>query len=95
MRATNIKLSHTGTTFDCIFKGDNKKYTHGLKGFIAEMITYDVDVKNVIFDTEIGAYLLEPSRKSYDIEGLSYDYLNISLTSLTSSILYINYNIFK
>jgi len=66
-------------------EGDNKKYTHGLKGFIAEMITYDVDVKNVIFDTEIGAYLLEPSRKSYDIEGLSYDYLNISLTDSAKS----------
>ena len=26
VRATNIKLSHTGTTFDCIFKGDKKKY---------------------------------------------------------------------
>ena len=26
VRATNIKLSHTGTTFDCIFKGDKTKY---------------------------------------------------------------------
>lgn len=24
--ATNIKLSHNGTTFDCVFKGDNNKY---------------------------------------------------------------------
>jgi UDP-N-acetylmuramoyl-tripeptide--D-alanyl-D-alanine ligase len=26
VRATNIKLNHNGTTFDCIFKGDDKKY---------------------------------------------------------------------
>ena len=26
VRATNIKLSHTGTTFDVIFKGDKEKY---------------------------------------------------------------------
>lgn len=26
VRTTNIKLSHTGTTFDVIFKGDKKKY---------------------------------------------------------------------
>ena len=29
--ATNIKLSHDGTTFDCIFKGDSKKYTFKTK----------------------------------------------------------------
>ena len=27
VRATNIKTSNKGTTFDCIFKGDKKKYT--------------------------------------------------------------------
>lgn len=26
VHASNIKLSHTGTTFDCTFKGDKKKY---------------------------------------------------------------------
>ena len=29
--ATNIKLSHTGTTFDCIIKGDKNKYTFTTK----------------------------------------------------------------
>lgn len=29
--ATNIKLSHNGTTFDCIFKGDKNKYTFKTK----------------------------------------------------------------
>ena len=27
IRATNIKCSNKGTTFDCVIKGDNKKYT--------------------------------------------------------------------
>ena len=31
LRATNIKLSGRGTTFDCIFKGDKKKYTFQTK----------------------------------------------------------------
>ncbi len=31
LKATNIKLSGEGTTFDCIFKGDKKKYTFQTK----------------------------------------------------------------
>jgi len=31
VRASNIRLSHTGTTFDCTFKGDKKKYTFTTK----------------------------------------------------------------
>ena len=31
VRATNIKTSNKGTTFDCIFKGDNKKYSFTTK----------------------------------------------------------------
>ena len=31
LKATNIKLSGEGTTFDCIFKGDKKKYTFTTK----------------------------------------------------------------
>ena len=31
LQATNIKLSGSGTTFDCIFKGDKKKYTFNTK----------------------------------------------------------------
>lgn len=61
-------------------ESDFKKATHGLKEFIKEMKSYEIDVKNVDFDTEIGAYLIEPSRKSYDLEGLCADYLDIILS---------------
>ncbi|MBQ3181924.1 MAG: DNA polymerase I, partial [Clostridia bacterium] len=36
-------------------------------------------VKNVDFDTEIGAYLIEPSKKSYDLDGLCADYIDVIL----------------
>lgn len=61
-------------------ESDFKKATHGLKDFIKEMKSYDIDVKNVDFDSEIGAYLIEPSKKSYDLEGLCADYLDIILS---------------
>jgi len=57
-----------------------KKTTHGLKEFIKEMKSYEIEVKNVDFDTQIGAYLIEPSKKSYDLEGLCADFLDIILS---------------
>lgn len=60
-------------------ESDNKKRTHALKEIITEMAKYEIEVKNVDFDTQIGAYLIEPSRKSYDLEGLCADYLSVML----------------
>ena len=61
-------------------ESEYKKTTHGLKEFIGEMVEVGIEVKNVTFDTEIGAYLIEPSRKSYDLEGLTADYLGVLLS---------------
>ncbi len=60
-------------------ESDRSKRTHGLKEFIALMSKHGILVNNVDFDTQIGAYLIEPSRKSYDIEGLTSDYLDVML----------------
>ena len=64
-------------------ESDISKYTHGLKELILAM--EGIKVKNVLADTEIGAYLLEPGRKSYDIEGLAADYLGVLLTDTAES----------
>ena len=61
-------------------ESDRIKYTHGLKEVIAYMLGFEISVKNVEFDTEIGAYLIEPSRKSYDLEGLCADFLGVILS---------------
>ena len=61
-------------------ESDSKKSTHGLKEVIAQMLKFGIEVKNVDFDTEIGAYLIEPARKSYDLEGLSADFLDVILS---------------
>ncbi len=41
VRATNIKLTATGTTFDCIFKGDKEKYTFTTK-LLGEANVYNI-----------------------------------------------------
>jgi len=61
-------------------ESDSKKRTHGLKDLIAEMSKKGIEVRGVDFDTQIGAYLIQPSRKSYDLEGLAADFLDVLLS---------------
>ena len=61
------------------FESDRKKSTHGLKDTIVYLSRHGIDLTNVDFDTEIASYLLEPSRKSYDLTELSQDYLGVTI----------------
>lgn len=61
------------------FESGAEKYTHGLKEQLVTLESNGILAENVTFDTEIAAYLLEPSRKSYDLEGLSRDVLGAVL----------------
>lgn len=66
-------------------EGDSNKFTHNLKELIGEMSKEGIEVKNVTFDTQIGAYLIQPSRKSYDLEGISADFLGVLLNDSAES----------
>jgi len=61
------------------FESEFSKTTHGLKDTQVKLLSLGISAESVDFDTEIAAYLLEPSRKSYDLEGLARDFLNLSL----------------
>ncbi len=61
------------------FESSNSKITHGLKDTQVTLLKSGISAEAVDFDTQIAAYLLEPSRKSYDLEGLARDFLNLSL----------------
>ncbi len=61
------------------FESDREKHTHGLKEQLLALSKEGVLAENVTFDTEISSYLLEPSRKSYDLEGLARDVLGVIL----------------
>lgn len=63
----------------------SNKFTHNLKELILEMSKEGIEVKNVTFDTQIGAYLIQPSRKSYDLEGMSADFLGVLLNDAAES----------
>lgn len=53
-----------------IFESETKKCTHSFKEDILVLKTYDIELKNVEFDTSLGAYVAEPSRSNYDLGSL-------------------------
>lgn len=61
------------------FESNRSKNTHGLKNVLTYLNDLGIDAKSIDFDSEIAAYLIEPSRKSYDLEGLAEDFLKITL----------------
>lgn len=66
--------------------GDIRKYGHDLKNLYKYLKTVGIDLAGVVFDTMIGAYILEPTRNSYTISELAQDNLNQSI--LPAEILY-------
>ncbi len=58
---------------------DFSKITHNLKEDIVYLDKLGISPENIIFDTEIAAYLLSPSRKSYELSELLEDFCDIAL----------------
>ncbi|MBR5156397.1 MAG: DNA polymerase I [Clostridia bacterium] len=62
------------------FEDEKKiKIAHNFKDDIIYLDKFGIFPVGVRFDTEIGAYLLEPSRKTYDISDLCFDFLGVNL----------------
>ncbi|SES75893.1 DNA polymerase I [Anaerobranca gottschalkii] len=58
-----------------------KKICFDYKNLLHKSKESGIEVKGVIFDTLLAAYLLEPDKSSYSIEDLAQNYLNFSLNS--------------
>ncbi|HEX2924866.1 MAG TPA: DNA polymerase I [Ruminiclostridium sp.] len=59
---------------------DIEKYGHDLKKLFKYLKLHGIELENVVFDTFIGAYILEPTRSTYTISELSEDHLKQSIT---------------
>ncbi len=53
-----------------VFESDIPKIMHNCKDEIVYLANYDINIFNIVFDTAIAAYILEPSRSKYDIDVL-------------------------
>lgn len=59
---------------------DIEKYGHDLKNLYKYLKSHGIELENVIFDTFIAAYILEPTRSTYTISELYEDKLKQSIT---------------
>ena len=55
---------------------DFKKITHGLKGLWHTLLDEGITPAGFVFDTELAAYLLDPTVGSYDLSKLAISYFN-------------------
>lgn len=58
---------------------------HDAKPLMRSLLQQGVDLKNLILDTAIGAYLLNPSRSSYSLNSVSLDLLGREPSTSTES----------
>jgi DNA polymerase-1 len=56
-----------------------RKVTNDAKNFILRLHKLGVSINGLDFDTQIGAYLLEPTRSKYNVEQLIFDYTGIEV----------------
>ena len=59
-----------------IFAPDIKKVSHGVKNLMRVLLEEGLSTEGFLFDTELAAYLLDPTAGSYDLERLSVSYFN-------------------
>ncbi len=61
------------------------KTTNDAKSMILGLYKLGIQVEGLEFDTQIGAYLLDPVRNKYDVEQLLYEYTNTDVSEADAS----------
>lgn len=64
--------------FKPFFSEDYKKISHDLKTELVFLSKYKISIKNVIFDTMIGAYILNATKNKYEYNHIASEFLDIS-----------------
>ncbi len=60
---------------DTLFSEDVKKVGHGVKDFMGLALRENVEPKGFVFDTELAAYVLDPTENAYPIDRLAARHL--------------------
>lgn len=58
------------------FEGNVKKISHNTKADIVFMSKYNIEIKNVVFDTMLGGYILNSDKENYEYNEMAEDFLN-------------------
>lgn len=60
-----------------------KKISHDIKEDMVYLKSHNIDMAGVAFDTKIGAYIIDPQRKDYEIDELLTEYLGLKISGNT------------
>lgn len=71
--------------FSDIFENSSiKKYTHDIKDFLVYLKKKDIEFDGLAFDTLVGAYIINPTRDSYNVNELANEYCGVNIESMES-----------
>lgn len=65
-----------------LFASSHEKYTHGLKAAWTYLLSEDLPGENMVFDSQVAQYLINPGQSDYSIQGLYQEYLGEQMDSL-------------
>jgi DNA polymerase-1 len=76
------ELEETYSELRRVFENKNiKKVIHDSKGVYTALNKLQIKLNGLIFDTKVGAYLVDPSKSEYELKGLIYEILGIDVTN--------------
>jgi DNA polymerase-1 len=76
------KIEETYSELRRVFENENiKKVIHDSKGVYTALNKLQIKLNGLIFDTKVGAYLVDPSKSEYELKGLIYELLGIDVTN--------------
>ncbi len=80
-RASFVPVEHLQLLAGVLGDKDHPKALHDAKDFIRYLLDNDMVFEGLETDTALAAYLLNPAARTYELEDLAGEYLNIELQS--------------
>jgi DNA polymerase I len=82
----NLPLNEVLGSFAKFFRSSTKIIGHNIKYDRQLFKNHGVEMQNIGFDTMVGAYLIEPGKRVYDLDSLALEYFNYKKVPITDLI---------
>ncbi len=83
---TSLPMGEVLERFEKFFKADIKIIGHNIKYDRQVLRNHGLYMDKLAFDTMIGAYLLDPGKRAYDLDSLALEFFNYKKVSITELI---------
>jgi DNA polymerase-1 len=82
----NLPMNEVLERFSKFFRSNTKIIGHNIKYDRQLFRNHGVNMDNLSFDTMVGAYLLDPGKRSYDLDSLSLEFFNYKKVPISDLI---------